>query len=890
MSLKKLILTSCLAMCIAASAYASRIDVVTHINYQGNASDILRVVDQIGAEWIRDSYHWDTLETVKGSPSSANVSDKLLPETVAASGKKMVFTLCYGNALYANGGEYVMPLASNTDYFNGWKNYVRYVATTWGSQIDAYEIWNEPNLSNFNTNYSRGGAVYKNLLMETYNIIKECDPTAIVIGGSVSKDGDTYLGQMLNAGAANYMDALSVHVYTHSSGMPEGNATKSFRKYLNTLETVMDNYNYTGDVWLDEFGCYTGTADLAHSEEEQAAYAIRAAVLFEDYLKDNNRKGRLMWYTLYDTGVDESEPEQNYGLVKQNLIPKKSYYSVKTYNNLLGDQDFYSLSESGTQYKAKYTNQTTGDSTYVVWSSGNSSENITVDLTGDKYYVYDYQGKLLENGAVAAATKTVSVTGNPKFVVCEKNVTLIEGISYDADKNVLSVSGMSRANSVTIRVRKNDTLISEITKNVINGSFSCEISPEVFGTLTINVVPDAGDGDTEEIAVAPTVVPDVSEQIRISAMTVNYDNANGTATINGTTTASLNNEDLTVLVVKKNSDLDNLTADQIVNIGQIKVSGTQFTYSFNISESAAEVYKVVLVGGSFTDDAAIDSETQYVEIKNSTYNSDKNVISVSGTALSSELTIKLMQNGQVRSQAVRTVNGNTFSYELSPSVFGEVTIVVKPDGAAADEATLNITPTVLPNSEEYVNFSEFSVSYSNGNTAAISFETEEALSNKNLTILVVKKNTTLSGLTEAEIVNVGQILANGSEFTYSFEIPNKETGEYAVYAGGDFTSGKIGKTLSPYAQIGEFTVTEENGSINVSISAGNDNNITKHFTVFTAQYDALNKLISVNKEYETLNSESNIERNYVYLVGENVTKVSGFVWDMPTMLPLYEAQ
>jgi hypothetical protein len=880
-----------MAMCVVSSAYAARIDVVTHINYQGNASATLRVVDQIGAEWIRDEYNWDLLETVKGSPNSENVSGKLLPETAAANGKKLALILCYGNALYTGGGEKALPLASNSEYFNGWKNYVRYVATTWGEQIDAYEVWNEPDIFDFNTNYSKGGGVYNVLLRETYNIIKECDPTAIVIGGSLTKNGTTYLGQMLNAGAASYMDALSVHVYTHSSGMPEGNGTKSFRKYLDGLEAVMDQYSYTGDVWLNEYGCYTGTAEDSHSEEEQAAYAIRAAVLWEDYLKDNGRNGKLMWYELADKGIDQSKAEQNYGLVSQSLVPKKSYYSVKTYNKLLADQNFDSLNESGTQYKAKYTNSATGDATYIVWSSGSSSENITVNLSGDNYYVYDYQGKLLENGNVTASTKVISVTGNPKFVVCEKNITMIEGISYDVDKNVLAVSGISRANNVTIQICKNVAVISEFAKNVADGKFSCEFSPEVFGNLTVNVVPDVGDGDTGDITVAPTVVPTVSEKTRISAMTVDYDDVTGSAVISGTTTAALDNEDLTVLVVKKNSDLNNLTADEIVNIGQVKINGTQFTYRFEVPESAAEVYKVVLVGGSFTDNATIISETQYVEIKNKEYNSDKNVISLSGTSLSPELTIQLMQNGQVKSQAVKTVNGNTFSYELSPSVFGAVTIVVRPSGGAAEEVTLNVIPTVLPESKEYANFSEFSVSYENNDTATINFETDKVLSNKNLTVLVVRKNTALSGLSEAEIVNVGQIQANGSEFSYSFEIPNKETGEYAVYAGGDFTNGKAGKTLSPYAQIGEFTVTTtQDGSINVSISANNDNNITKHFTVFTAQYDALGRLVSINKEDETLNADSSVDRNYTYIVGENVTRIRGFVWDMPTMLPLYEAQ
>ena len=43
---------------------------------------------------------------------------------------------------------------------------------------------------------------------------------------------------------------------------------------------------------MTENGYYTGTADNSKSEELQAAYTIRQTVIWEDYLRNNNRNGK----------------------------------------------------------------------------------------------------------------------------------------------------------------------------------------------------------------------------------------------------------------------------------------------------------------------------------------------------------------------------------------------------------------------------------------------------------------------------------------------------------------------------------------------------------------------------------------------------------------------
>ena len=59
-----------------------------------------------------------------------------------------------------------------------WRNYVRTVATRYKGRIKAYEIWNEPNLENF---YSGTPEVMVNLAREAYSVLKEVDPSIVVV-------------------------------------------------------------------------------------------------------------------------------------------------------------------------------------------------------------------------------------------------------------------------------------------------------------------------------------------------------------------------------------------------------------------------------------------------------------------------------------------------------------------------------------------------------------------------------------------------------------------------------------------------------------------------------------------------------------------------------------
>ncbi len=94
------------------------------------------------------------------------------------------------------------------------------LAKRYRGRVEAYQVWNEPNLSREWGGHPPDPAAYVDLLRACYIGIKTADPNALVVSAGLSPTGsglpeaipDTeYLTQMYEAGAAPYFDLLGVH-------------------------------------------------------------------------------------------------------------------------------------------------------------------------------------------------------------------------------------------------------------------------------------------------------------------------------------------------------------------------------------------------------------------------------------------------------------------------------------------------------------------------------------------------------------------------------------------------------------------------------------------------------------------------------------------------------
>ena len=95
-----------------------------------------------------------------------------------------------------------------------WRVYVRTVSQRYKGRIQAYEIWNEPNLKEFWT-----GSVEQmvTLTRVASAVIRGVDPQAIVVSPSPTSEGGLkWLAQFLSKRGGQDVDVVGYHFYVTS--------------------------------------------------------------------------------------------------------------------------------------------------------------------------------------------------------------------------------------------------------------------------------------------------------------------------------------------------------------------------------------------------------------------------------------------------------------------------------------------------------------------------------------------------------------------------------------------------------------------------------------------------------------------------------------------------
>ncbi len=174
-----------------------------------------------GVPWPRRSFGtlrlwdsgtaWADLEPIKGSWNFAPL-DRWVRDARAHGVKNIILTLGQtpawassnpGVVNYYGAGAPAPPRS-----IQDWRDYVQLVARRYRGQIRYFEIWNEPNDPTY---YSGSVADLVVLTREAARVLKAVDPRNTVISSPPYSAG--FLGQLLAAGAGDYVDVIGYHVY-----------------------------------------------------------------------------------------------------------------------------------------------------------------------------------------------------------------------------------------------------------------------------------------------------------------------------------------------------------------------------------------------------------------------------------------------------------------------------------------------------------------------------------------------------------------------------------------------------------------------------------------------------------------------------------------------------
>jgi Glycosyl hydrolases family 39 len=162
-----------------------------------------------------------------------------------------------------------------------WRMYVRTVARHCAGRIQAYEIWNEPNLKQF---WSGTVDQMVELTREASLIIRSVDPQALIISPSATQDrGTDWLAQFLRKGGGEFVDVIGYHLYV-APQPPE--ATVSL---VSTIKRIMQESRVSEKpIWNTEAGWFLPKPFPA---DRAAAYVVREFIV-------NWAAGvqRLYWY------------------------------------------------------------------------------------------------------------------------------------------------------------------------------------------------------------------------------------------------------------------------------------------------------------------------------------------------------------------------------------------------------------------------------------------------------------------------------------------------------------------------------------------------------------------------------------------------------------------
>lgn len=284
---------------------------------------------RLGATWVRVEVNWRNIESTPGVYNWADV-DKVV-NAARRNQLQVLGLVTFAPQWAADPGGLLMPGSrpSNTAAFGG---FAGVAAARYAASINAWEVWNEPNLPLF-FSPAPDARIYGQALRAAYPAIHRANPSAKVLSAGLAIANDTpttisprtFVRSLYAQGLKGYFDAVALHPYTfpHTpTNDPNGNWAD-----LSEVRAVMVANGDSGKkIWITEFGAPTGSAADAVSDQRQKtilAEAISQARSL-DYVG-----GPFFVYTIRDTGADVGNREDNFGVLRRNYSEKPAAQAIR---------------------------------------------------------------------------------------------------------------------------------------------------------------------------------------------------------------------------------------------------------------------------------------------------------------------------------------------------------------------------------------------------------------------------------------------------------------------------------------------------------------------------------------------------------------------------------
>ncbi len=234
--------------------------------------------------WLRQTFPWDELEPTAGR------YDWLPWDTLVAASDEgdheLIAVLGFAPAwARAPGAPRTAPPTSREAY----GQFAGEFARRYGSSIDVYQIWDEPNIQLGWGDQAPSAAAYAGLLQAAYAAIHAADPTATVLAAALAPTVETgpdnfsdllYLQQLYDLGAAPFFDGAAGKPYGFYTGPDDRLADPgvlNFSRFVLLRQVMERNGDGHKLLWAGNFGWNTRPSPWGQATPaQQADYTLEA--------------------------------------------------------------------------------------------------------------------------------------------------------------------------------------------------------------------------------------------------------------------------------------------------------------------------------------------------------------------------------------------------------------------------------------------------------------------------------------------------------------------------------------------------------------------------------------------------------------------------------------
>jgi len=323
--------------------------------FAGNPDRTLRLTEGLGVEWVKQQVDWNLIE--HGPEDFGWLQLDQAVQLCEQHGFQLLLSVM-------NAPEYLRPdptgFGPPTDYAE-FGRFMRQLAERYRGRVDAYELWNEPNLLREWRGDTLDPARFAALVAEGAQGVRAADPEALIISGAPGvtgiNDGTTaiddrvFLQAAIEAGLAQWVDGIGVHPYGFANppqarvsdpeqSAPSHNEHPSFffRDTLDDYRAILVQHG-TGEtpLWVTEFGWPSiegmGQMDVSGweyarhvSEQQQADYIVQALEIGQSTPWIGPM---FVWNLNLATIYGNSRPEAAYSLLRPDGDLRPAYIALR---------------------------------------------------------------------------------------------------------------------------------------------------------------------------------------------------------------------------------------------------------------------------------------------------------------------------------------------------------------------------------------------------------------------------------------------------------------------------------------------------------------------------------------------------------------------------------